>query len=202
MNNSLINCKGSITLRHGNRNVVHRNLIDQKNKSGCAGIRVIGESHTVSENVLKNIPETSSNRTAMCVVAGQNNPALNGYATVKNVTIKNNSIVDCKVGFAIGTKVKNDCTKKPSGLVIKDNVYAGDKAFNSSSSTLFNNDASYSNNTCYTGNLGNVSSNSGIKKKSYSEFNASSVDMSKCGAGKVSVTGTNKEKYDALKNMI
>lgn len=199
MNNTLKNCKGSITLRHGNGNIVHRNLIDQQNKPRCAGIRVVGENQLVSENVVMNVNEDSANRTAINVVAGQENPALNGYHNVKNTTIKDNQIIDCKVGFAIGVKVKSNCIKKPSNLVIKDNIYLGPCGFNKSSASQYNNNASYSGNVFYTNDLGKVSSK-GISRKSPKSFGG--ANLFECGTGKVNVSGTNKQKYDKLKALV
>ncbi|GIG62205.1 lyase [Longispora fulva] len=48
--NTLLNCQGTITLRHGNRTRVEGNLL----LGGAGGIRVYGDDHVVVDNVVQN----------------------------------------------------------------------------------------------------------------------------------------------------
>lgn len=191
-NNSLINCCGSITLRHGNHNIVSLNLIDQKNKEDSAGIRISGDSHLISNNLIKNV-KGSGNRGSICLIAGQNSPKLNGYWNVKNTKISNNYIIDCTEGFAIGVKVKSDCVKKPERISIVNNVIALDsgKVFNSRS--LYNDIPVYSGNDLYCEDLGNISKIRGLNKRKYEEFKFDSEKN-------YGVNGSLEEEYLKLKN--
>src|SRR5204862_10337 len=48
--NTLLNSNGTITLRHGNGNLVEGNLLI----GGQAGIRIFGNNHTVINNLIQN----------------------------------------------------------------------------------------------------------------------------------------------------
>lgn len=183
-NNSLINCKGSLTLRHGNNNIICMNLIDQKNKYDSGGIRIIGDSHFVSHNIIQNVNSRKSNNAPISVVAGQENPKLNGYWNVKDTIVQNNYIIDCSNGFSIGTRVKSTCKLKPEKLVIRDNKCVLNYncfGFCKSSSAQYNNEANYTNNLFHVYDLGKISSNKGIIKKSYISFNRGEIDYDKYG---------------------
>ena len=51
IHNELINSEGTITLRHGDRNIVRRNKCNGNKKANSGGIRVIGEDHIIEDNL-------------------------------------------------------------------------------------------------------------------------------------------------------
>jgi poly(beta-D-mannuronate) lyase len=171
--NSIINSKGTLTLRHGNRNIVYKNLIDGKNKVDSGGIRIIGENHLISNNLITNTNSVSISCIPICILNGQSKPALNGYWTPKNCMIKNNIILNCTTAFAIGHKIKKDTTVKPSNIVFDSNkcyLKKGFKAFNSNADIMFNNIVKYINNECYVSDLGNIKPNIGLILKDCNEI--------------------------------
>ncbi len=63
-------------------------------------MRVIGEEHTVENNYMERLRGTGY-RTAICLVRGQRNPALNGYWQVRWAVVRNNIAVDCRYAFQV-----------------------------------------------------------------------------------------------------
>lgn len=163
--NTLTNCYGTITLRHGNKNIICKNSIDGKNKSDSGGIRIVGENHLVSNNLLTNLNSISVTTVPICIVNGQENPELNGYYTPKNCVISDNIILNCSTGFAIGHQLKTDTIVKPSNISLTNNkcyLKKGMEAFSSSARVMFNNTPTFSNNELYVSTLGNIKTNKGL----------------------------------------
>jgi hypothetical protein len=200
--NSIINSKGTLTLRHGNRNIVYKNLIDGKNKLDSGGIRIIGENHLVSNNLITNTNSVSISCIPICVLNGQSKPALNGYWTPKNCIIKNNIILNCTTAFAVGHKIKKDTIVKPSNITFDSNkcyLKKGFKCFNNNADIMFNNVAKYINNECYVSDLGNIKLNNGIILKSCDE--CCNIDLTKYGTQYIVDCETNNflSLYNKLK---
>lgn len=53
--NVFLECEGTVTLRHGNGNIVEGNYFDGRNVPGTGGIRIIGEDHIVRNNYMQNL---------------------------------------------------------------------------------------------------------------------------------------------------
>lgn len=98
--NLFIESQGSLTLRHGNGCTVSGNCFLGNGLEGTGGIRLIGEDHVVENNYLHGLAGTGY-RSAICLVRGQESPALNGYWQVKNARVRRNTIVDCKYAFNV-----------------------------------------------------------------------------------------------------
>ncbi len=79
--NTFIKCAGSLTLRHGNRCVVTRNIFLGEQKSRTGGIRIIGEDHLVTNNYLEGLTGDDS-RSAISFMNGVPNSPLNEYFQV------------------------------------------------------------------------------------------------------------------------
>lgn len=93
-------CKGSLTLRHGNGCLVTGNFFLGNGMENTGGVRVIGEDHVVENNYLENL-RGSGYKTAICLVRGQKDPALSGYWQVKRATVKRNVVVNCRYAFQV-----------------------------------------------------------------------------------------------------
>ncbi len=93
-------CKGSLTLRHGNRCYVTGNYFIGNGMENTGGVRIIGEDHTVENNYMENL-RGSGYKTAICLVRGQKDPALSGYWQVKRAAVRNNIIKDCRYAFQV-----------------------------------------------------------------------------------------------------
>ncbi|MCM2369612.1 polysaccharide lyase 6 family protein [Aporhodopirellula aestuarii] len=75
-------CIGSLTLRHGHRCLVEKNVFLGRGKPNTGGVRVIGNDHVVRNNYFEGITGTS-NLAALCLYCGIKNSPLNGYAPSK-----------------------------------------------------------------------------------------------------------------------
>ena len=100
-NNVFYDNNGMITLRHGNACTVDGNYFIGKSQSGTGGVRIIGEDHKVYNNYFQDLLG-SGYRTAVCIVKGKTNSALNEYFQVKNALVVFNTLYNCKNGFNVG----------------------------------------------------------------------------------------------------
>ncbi len=92
-------CKGTLTLRHGNNCLVQGNYFLGNLKEGelieeAGGVRIIGEGHTVKGNHFESLSGIGY-KAALSIVRGQENPALSGYFQVKNALIEENTFKEC-----------------------------------------------------------------------------------------------------------
>ena len=106
-NNLFYECKATLTLRHGNGTEVYGNYFIGNNKPGTGGIRIIGENHKVHHNYMQDLTGTSVSA-AISVMAGLPNPVLTSHWQVKNASISDNVIINCKEPFAIGAGYNQD----------------------------------------------------------------------------------------------
>ena len=97
-NNYFQECKGTLTLRHGNNCTVEGNYFYGFDGEGLVeesgGVRVIGEDHTVRGNHFEKLAGIGY-KAALSLVRGEENAALSGYAQVKNALIENNIFNEC-----------------------------------------------------------------------------------------------------------
>ncbi|MCQ2135356.1 MAG: polysaccharide lyase 6 family protein [Bacteroidales bacterium] len=114
-------CKGSLTLRHGNRCVVRGNYFTADGVSDVGAIRIIGEDHLVEDNVMVGITGKGY-KSAICLVRGESNAALNGYWTVKNAIIRNNWIINCQSGMEFNYSGRDTQDTAPKGTKVQNNT--------------------------------------------------------------------------------
>ena len=127
-NNIFYECKGMLTLRHGNNCTVEGNYFFGNNISDTGGVRIIGENHTVYNNYFENLKGTNY-RSAICIVRGKENSALNEYYQVKNALVMFNTMVNCSQSFSINYNSSSSLQMPPIGTMIAHN-----HIFNTSSS--------------------------------------------------------------------
>jgi poly(beta-D-mannuronate) lyase len=99
-NNLFIDCRGTLTLRHGNNCTVAGNYFFGNGVSSTGGVRIIGENHKVYNNYFENLAGTEF-RSALSMVPGVENSLLNQYFQVKNALVAFNTMVNCKQSFYI-----------------------------------------------------------------------------------------------------
>ena len=128
--NALLNCAGTLTLRHGNRCTVEGNYFIGNDKTATGGVRVIGEGHVVRNNYFEHL-SGNNYRAAVCVVRGKPNSALNEYFQVKDATISGNVMVNCKEAFAINYHSSSDCTLPAQNTTISSNTVYNDASHTS-----------------------------------------------------------------------
>lgn len=119
--NTFYECKGTLTLRHGNDCLVENNYFLGNGVEKTGGVRIIGENHIVRYNTMYRL--TGNNyRAAICVVRGKANSALSEYFPVKNAQIYGNTFIDCKQGIKLNYNSSSDCTVDAVGTIQYDNT--------------------------------------------------------------------------------
>ncbi len=119
--NTFYECKGTLTLRHGNGCLVEHNYFVGNDIAKTGGVRIIGENHTVRYNTLSGLAGTNY-RAAVCMVRGKENSELYEYYPVRNAKVYGNTIIDCKQTFCINYNSSSLCTVAPQGVRITDNT--------------------------------------------------------------------------------
>lgn len=119
--NTFYECKGTLTLRHGNACTVEENCFLGNRVDKTGGVRIIGEDHIVRYNTMYQLTGTNY-RAAICVVRGKQNSALNEYYPVKNAQIYGNTFIQCKQGLKMNYNSSSDCTVDAVGTQAYDNT--------------------------------------------------------------------------------
>ncbi len=192
--NTIENCEGTITLRHGNGSIVYANRFEQKKKPNSGGVRVTGENHIVAGNFFRDINGNGTTRAGISINNGVKDTPLNGYYQVKNTKIKGNTFINCSNDYAVGVQVKTECVLRPMTSEI-----SGTVAYHNDSSACFSTDASclgspdmdYKNNVFYARNLGKApADNVGIVLKDPADYvNAPSDDAINASFGSNEAVG-------------
>lgn len=85
--------QGAVVLRHGNGNLVERNVFMGGGKFGAGGVRVINRDQTVRDNYMEGLRGTGFTA-AISVMNGVPNSSINRYHQVVGARIERNSIID------------------------------------------------------------------------------------------------------------
>jgi poly(beta-D-mannuronate) lyase len=91
--NLFLEAQGAVTLRHGDRNVIERNVFLGGGKPNTGGIRVINRDQIVRNNYMEGLRGTGF-AGALTVMNGVPNSPVNRYVQVSNALIEGNTIVD------------------------------------------------------------------------------------------------------------
>ncbi|MGJ8640228.1 MAG: polysaccharide lyase 6 family protein [Opitutaceae bacterium] len=91
--NTFSESAGTLTLRHGDNNLVERNVFLGNGKSGAGGIRVIGNGHIVRSNYMEGISDVTGG--SIVLYSGIPDSPLNGYFAANGATIEDNLMVNC-----------------------------------------------------------------------------------------------------------
>jgi hypothetical protein len=121
INNEMVNCASTFTLRHGKDNMVAYNFIDGKDKKESGGIRVCDDNHTIIGNVLFNI-NGDGLRCAISLMCGVKDSPLNRYLPIHRCFLIYNTLFNCKNGIALGMK-KKEAIIKPNEVYIQSNNF-------------------------------------------------------------------------------
>ena len=123
--NTIFQSQGSIVLRHGNGNLVTRNVILAGGKASTGGIRVINRDQQVRDNYIEGNRGTDFT-SAIAVMNGVPNSAINRYTQVANAVIAHNSIIDpVRIVFGAGNDAER--TAPPITSRFHDNLIASSK---------------------------------------------------------------------------
>ena len=163
-NNTFLESAGTLTLRHGDNNLVEGNYFigNQKDRSG--GVRVIGEDQVVVNNYFEGLDGRAGG--AISISAGGTSPPLNGHATVRNALIANNTIVDVNgAAFFLSEGLGNN-NGQGVRTALAENVTFVNNLVSTTDDPIFDGDQGtgfvFENNIVFGQTLGSVSSNSGF----------------------------------------
>jgi poly(beta-D-mannuronate) lyase len=151
---------GTLTLRHGNDNLVEGNFFLGNNKNETGGIRVIGERQTIINNYIANVDNRAGG--AISISAGVPNSALNEYYQVKDAVIAHNTVID-----TMGAAITFDDGLGSSGrTLLAQNVTIANNLLKNSGSTIFEGNQGagwlWEGNLAFGGGLGPVAGNAGV----------------------------------------
>ena len=119
--NTFFECRGTLTLRHGNFASVYSNFFIGNNLPNTGGIRIIGEDHKVFNNYFQDLTGKGA-ASAISVMNGVPNSPLIRYFQVKRAQVIANTIVNCSESFEIGTGSDAERTLPPEDCVIANNI--------------------------------------------------------------------------------
>lgn len=120
-NNVFYESRGTLTLRHGNGNVVENNVFLGNHVDHTGGIRVINADQIVRNNYMYGLTGYRFGG-AFVVMNGVYDSPINRYHQVKNATIENNSIIDSDhIQLAAGSDQERQAV--PIDSVMKNNLF-------------------------------------------------------------------------------
>ena len=90
--NTFFEARGTLTLRHGNGNLVEDNVFFGNGKDHTGGIRVINADQTVRNNYMEGLKGYRFGG-ALVVMNGVPNSPINRYGQVENALIEHNSVI-------------------------------------------------------------------------------------------------------------
>ncbi|MHC4173472.1 MAG: polysaccharide lyase 6 family protein [Planctomycetota bacterium] len=125
--NTFVNCKGMLTLRHGNRCVVEGNFFFGAGNDGTGGIRVMGEGHRIINNYLQDVGATDYHA-AISLMNGVPDSPLNRYFQVKDCIIAHNTLVNTKWSITSGGNHDKGAPLPPEDTLIANNLVLGKRS--------------------------------------------------------------------------
>ncbi|CAA0090885.1 Chondroitinase-B [Zhongshania aliphaticivorans] len=134
---------GTLTLRHGNGNLVEGNAFIGNGKAHTGGIRVINADHKVRNNYLENLTGTRFGG-GFVIMNGVPDSPINRYHPVKNVLIENNTLVNVD-HILLAAGADEERSQPPENTAISNNLFVatrtgtlGVTAFDDISGITFN----------------------------------------------------------------
>lgn len=125
--NVFFESSGTVTLRHGDNNLVERNIFLGNGKDHSGGIRVINRNQTVRENYMEGL-RGDGFASAFTVMNGVPNSPVNRYVQVSNAKIEHNSIFDSStITFAGGADAERSAA--PIDSVMRANLFDNEAEF-------------------------------------------------------------------------
>ncbi len=119
-NNTIFECKGTLTMRHGNETIVENNYLFGNGKANTGGIRIINETQTVRNNYCEGLTGYRF-RSALTIMNGVPNSPINRYFQVKDSKASNNLLVNCdNIQFCAGSDAERSAV--PVNTEMKNNI--------------------------------------------------------------------------------
>lgn len=142
-NNVFFESKGTLTLRHGNGNVVEGNVFFGNGVDHTGGIRVINRDQIIRNNYLEGLTGYRFG-SGLTVMNGVPNSTINRYHQVDNALIENNTLVDVDhIHLAAGSDQERSAVPVNSrverNLIVNKNGSDGITIFDDIGGIKFNN---------------------------------------------------------------
>jgi poly(beta-D-mannuronate) lyase len=119
-NNVFFESRGTLTLRHGNGNVIEENIFFGNGVDHTGGIRIINKDQVVRNNYLEGLTGYRFG-SGFTVMNGVPNSPINRYHQVENATLENNTFVNVShVQLAAGSDAERSAA--PINSVMKNNL--------------------------------------------------------------------------------
>lgn len=107
--NTIIDCRGALTLRQGKRALVEGNFIHSPTgRTDVSGIRVCDADHIIRDNYVSGVRTTSGHLGGIALIASERDPAAAGnppaddHWPVRNLLVADNTLYDCRQSFVHG----------------------------------------------------------------------------------------------------
>lgn len=120
INNTFYESRGTLTMRHGNNNLVEGNVFFGNNADHTGGIRVINAGQTIRNNYMEGLKGTRFGG-ALVVMNGVPNGPINRYDPVTNALIVNNSLIDSD-NVQLGAGSDEERSAPPSDSRVENNL--------------------------------------------------------------------------------
>ncbi|NVK26263.1 MAG: alginate lyase [Gammaproteobacteria bacterium] len=125
INNVFYESRGTLTLRHGNGNLVEGNVFFGNGKDHTGGIRVINADQTIRHNYMEGLTGYRFG-SGFTVMNGVPNSPINRYHQVKNANISNNSLFNVDhIQLAAGSDAERSAA--PIDSLFSANLISHDK---------------------------------------------------------------------------
>ncbi len=120
-NNVFYECRGTLTMRHGNETNVNNNIFIGNGVPSTGGIRVINGKQVVENNYAIGLTGYRFGG-ALVVMNGVPNSPLNRYFQVSDAKIKNNTFINCDyIQLCAGSDAERSAT--PINTIMHDNIF-------------------------------------------------------------------------------
>ena len=120
--NVFFESRGTLTMRHGNGNVVENNVFFGNGKDHTGGIRVINADQTIRNNYMEGLTGIRFGG-GFVVMNGVPNSRINRYHQVKNAKIESNTLINVEnINLAAGSDAERSAT--PIDSTFKNNLVA------------------------------------------------------------------------------
>ncbi len=119
-NNTFYESRGTLTLRHGNGNIVENNVFLGNGVDHTGGIRVINRDQIIRNNYLEGLTGYRFG-SGLTIMNGVPNSPINRYHQVVNAQIENNTLINVDhVHFAAGSDAERSAA--PINSQVKNNI--------------------------------------------------------------------------------
>ncbi|TYK65133.1 polysaccharide lyase 6 family protein [Colwellia echini] len=114
LNNTFFESRGTLTLRHGNGNVVEGNVFKGNGVDHTGGIRIINRDQVVRNNYLADLTGYRFG-SGFTIMNGVPNSTINRYHQVVNATVENNSFINVEhIQLGAGSDAERSAAPKDS----------------------------------------------------------------------------------------